>query len=556
LAEQIKTNSHIQTHIDNNIPSQIGSIGVIEIESYEVNSIINSLKPDSAAGWDMIPTRFVIQAKPILVPLLVYLGNLILEQGIFPRNLKRSIIHPVYKSGDRGDINNYRPISVLPIFAKIIEKLINSRLISYLNRFDILSKNQYGFRTGISTEDAILDLTRNITSHLDSKKKALCIFLDLKKAFDTVSIPTLILKLNRIGIRGNFLALLSDYLQDRSQVVKLDNDTFSNVTKTNNYGVPQGSVLGPTLFLIYINDLTNLILTKGCVFSYADDTAILFHGDNWSEVFNTAESGLVKVMHWLKLNLLSLNMSKTNYITFSIRAGSQPETNLCITAHSCQNTDTSNACNCQIIERVNHTKYLGVIVDRNLSWYQQLEAVANRARKLIWLFKHLRDIVDRDLIIYVYKSLVQSILLYCIVIWGGTYKTKFINIERAQRLILKVMLRKKRLYGTSLLYQETGVMTVRQLYIQQCILKKHKNNVFDPKLLRKRKVNIAIPVKATKTLFAQKQFSNQSAILYNKVNKIINIFSLPYLTCKKKVSLWLKLLSYETIEDMVSNKIV
>lgn len=551
LAEQIKTNLPQQSHNYDDIPSQANSIGVIDIEPFEIESIINSLKTESAVGWDKIPTRFLKLAKPVLVPLLVCLGNLIFDQGIFPRDLKRSIIHPIYKSGDRGDINNYRPISVLPVVSKIMEKLINSRLLGFLNTFGILSKNQYGFRTGINTESAISDLTRNITTHLDNRKKALCIFLDLKKAFDTVSIPTLLYKLNRIGIRGTFLTLLTDYLQDRSNIVKLDNYSYSDVNNSNNYGVPQGSVLGPTLFLIYINDLTNLKLANGCVFSYADDTALLFHGDSWPKVFAVAETGLTKVMDWLNLNLLSLNMTKTNYITFSIRDSTQPDSDFTITAHTC-NKNVLNSCNCYKLERVNHTKYLGVILDKNLSWYPQLDVVANRARKFIWLFKHLREIADKELIIYIYMSLVQSLLLYCIPIWGGTYKTTFINIERVQRLILKVILRKKRLFGTNLLYKEANVLTVRQLYVLQCILYVHKNYSFNPKLLNKRKVNTVVRVDATKTKFARKQFSAQSVLLYNKINRTLNLISLPYFACKKKVTTWLKLQSYEDIENLLA----
>jgi hypothetical protein len=475
------------------------------------------------------------------------------EQGIFPRDLKTSIIHPIYKSGDKEDINNYRPISVLPVISKIMEKLINRRLLDFLNTFNVLSKNQYGFRTGISTENAISDLTRNITKLLDNQKKALCIFLDLKKAFDTVSIPTLLYKLNKIGIRGNFLSLLTDFLQERSQMVKLDDCTYSNVNISKGYGVPQGSVLGPTLFLIYINDLTNLKLNNGCVFSYADDTALLFQGDNWPKVFDVAEIGLSKVMHWLNLNLLSLNMTKTNYMTFSIRDSMQPDNNLKISAHTCNKKNILNRCNCYKLERVNQTKYLGVILDKNLSWYPQLKVVANRSRKFIWLFKHLRGIADKELVIHIYMSLVQPLLSYCITIWGGTYKTTFINIERAQRLILKIMLRKRRLFSTNSLYQEANVLTVRQIYILQCILNVHKNNSFDPNLINKRKINTAVRVNVPKTVFARRQFSTQSILLFNKLNRTLNLISLPYFACKKKITTWLKLQNYEFVENLLAN---
>lgn len=486
-----------------------------------------------------------------MVPIITRLCILCLQQGIFPRDLKRSIIHPIYKNGNRDDINNYRPISVLPVLSKVIEKVINIRLKKFFNTFNVISNSQYGFQEGISTEDAIMDLTKSISKHLDNKEKTLCIFLDLKKAFDTVSIPILIRKLETLGIRGTFLKLLTNYLQNRSQTVKLDN-IFSSNEETSNYGVPQGSVLGPTLFLAYINDLTNIKLANGKVFSYADDTAILFHGKSWSEVFKLAEAGLDQVIQWLNLNLLSLNTTKTNYIAFSIQDSTQPNPNLTITAHYCGSNDNSaHTCNCPKLERLSSTKYLGVMLDRNLSWHSQINLVSNRARKLIWIFKYLRDITDKQLITYIYTTLVQSILLYCIPIWGGTYKTKFISIERAQRVILKVMLHKKKRYSTNKLYSDANVLTVRQLYILQCILKTHKSIIIDPNKLKKRKQHSVITKLVSKTVAVSKQYSFQSIKLYNRINKLLNIYTCSYYQCKTKVAIWLKSLNYQQTEDLL-----
>lgn len=514
-----------------------------------MESIINNLKTDSAAGWDRIPTKFVKLAKSELIPVITHLGILSFQEGVFPPVLKRSVIHPIFKGGDRDNINNYRPISVLPVISKILEKLINNRLISFLNTYNLLSDSQYGFRPGLSTEDAILDLTKDITKHLDSKKKALCIFPDLKKAFDTVSVSTLISKLYKIGIRGSFLTLIRDYLHARTQRVKLDDKTISKDVSTSEYGVPQGSVLGPTLFLIYINDLTNLKLLNGRVFSYADDTALLFHDDNWNDVFKKAEIGLTKVIKWLKLHLLSLNTSKTNYIAFSIRDNTQPDEKLSITAHTCLSNNLT--CNCSLIEKVKSTKYLGIIIDKNLSWYPQLELVANRARKLIWLLKFLRDISNKDLIIYIYKTLVQSILTYCLPIWGGTYKTKFIGIERAQRAILKVILRKRKSFSTYELYKQANVLTVRQLYILQCILRVHKNLPINTKTLEKRNRYAVIKFKTSNTVFASNQFCNSSISIYNKINRVLNLYGMTYKECKKTTTSWLKSLSYEDTEELL-----
>lgn len=549
LAENITPNINQFEKYCLSLPQQSNSIGLIEPEPAEIEAIINSLKSDSAAGWDKIPAKFIKMAKGELVPIITHLSVLCFQQGIFPRELKRSIIHPVYKSGDKDDIGNYRPISILPVLSKILEKLINNRLNAYLNSFKLLSKSQYGFRSGISTEDAILDLTKNITQNLDNKTKTLCIFLDLKKAFDTVFVPTLLRKIEKLGIRGSFLSLLTNYLKERTQRVKLSNDIFSHDENTSNYGVPQGSVLGPTLFLMYINDLTSIQLSNGKVLSYADDTALLFHGKTWQETYQLAETGLQNVIQWLNLNTLTLNTLKTNFITFSILDSSQPNPNLKIKAHFCNNNQKS--CDCKNLEKVNKTKYLGIVLDKNLSWHPQLELVANRARKLIWIFKYLRDITDQQLITYIYKTLVQSILLYCLTIWGGTHKSKFISIERAQRHILKVMLRKKKRFSTYKLYSEANVLTVRQLYILQCTLKTHKTLTIDRNLLNKRTQRSVIISTKTRTSFASKQYCAQSTKIYNTVNKKKNIYTMSHQQCKRKLTSWLQSLTYQQTEDLL-----
>jgi hypothetical protein len=236
-----------------------------------------------------------------MVPLITYLANLCFKHGVFPNYLKQAIVTPVFKSGNRSIASDYRPISVLPAISKILEKLINTRLINYLNKFQILSDNQYGFRQGISTEDAVSALSSLIIENVDNNKKCITVFLDLKKAFDTVSVPILINTLACIGIRDIPLSLLSSYLHNRSQKVKIGK--YLSDECDVNYGVPQGSVLGPTLFLIYINQLCKMCIAGGSIFTYADDTAIVFSGNDWDDVRKTAEVGLAKVARWLQANL-------------------------------------------------------------------------------------------------------------------------------------------------------------------------------------------------------------------------------------------------------------
>lgn len=543
LAENILSkNPTINTDNPPLFEANLTSFVLSDTDPAEVEKIIMSLKSDSAPGYDNIPTRFLKLCKDYIVPALSHLINLCFSKGIFPTTLKKSIITPVFKSGDVDDVNNFRPISVLTVISKVLEKIINNRVIGFLDKYNILSNAQYGFRHGISTHDAIKDLSSLIIEQLDEGKKCLTVFLDLKKAFDTVSIPILLQKLERIGIRNTPLELLKDYLTNRIQKTKIEGHISEDHLVT--YGVPQGSVLGPTLFLIYINDLCNYRIDRGNIFSYADDTAIVFSEKSWEAVHNVAEAGLSKIYNWLNHNLLTLNTLKTNYICFAINNRSQPMLST-IKIHSCKSPH--NECTCPLIEKVTHTKYLGVIIDQRLSWHRHLELTTCRIRKLIFTFKNLRHVAPRDLINQIYISLGQSILNYCIYIWGGASKVKFLELERAQRSLLKVMYFKPYRFPTQELYNNSKLLSVRKLYLLNLILTKHKSMPYIP--INKRRKDI-VDSYSVRTSFAQHQYKKQSVFIYNKVNKLLKIYPLLLIQCKKKVTEWLLTLNYDEVEDL------
>lgn len=538
------------------IPDQCQSMALLDTDPEEINSVIMNLKSDSAPGWDNISTCYLKVIRHEIIPILTHFFNLCFRTGTFPAPLKKSIITPVYKGGDKNDVNNYRPISVLSVFSKIFEKLLNTRLIKYLSTFNILSSNQYGFRKGISTEDAVVSLTSHISEQLDKGNKCLSIFIDLKKAFDTVSVPILLRKLEKIGVRGTTLSIFQNYLSNRKQMVKLNQHT-SNLTDVH-YGVPQGSVLGPTLFLVYINDLCTMDLPNAKIFTYADDTAIVFNGPTWKTANANAENGMVLVAKWLKNNLLTLNTSKTNYICFSIKNNTQPELNFNLKIHEC-NRLVNHFCTCPSINRVNQTKYLGIMIDHKLSWYPQIELISSRIRKLIWLFKSLRYVVpphsrNRNLLNELYIALVQSIISYCIPVWGGAYKTRFIEVERAQRALIKVMYFKSRRFPTNLLYEISNLLSVRKLYIIHTVTKIHKTITYDPSTENRRRKNVVIKVPTTKTVFAKLQYGALSARLYNAVNKKIQIYNKSYQECKHTLTNWIKTVNYEETELILKHR--
>lgn len=299
---------------------------------------------------------------------------------------------------------------------KIIVKALNKRRVGYLESKQIISGlHQFGFRKHKSTVDAVLNLVANVVESLDRKEKSLEIFLDLSKAFNTVSISILLTKLKKIGVRGVTLELFRDYLSNRTQTVKIGD--YISSEQTLEYGVPQGSILGPTLFIIYINDLCELFSTNCSVYTYADDTALLINGHTWDEAKQYAETALKYVVHWLSTNPLTLYIKKTSFITFVHKTNMLPPDTYLVKAHTC--IDSPINCDCVSIMRNSHIKYLGVYIDQFLKWQHHIDIVTSRVRKIIHVFKQLRNAADFKTLLMTYYALAQSIIPYCITAWGG-----------------------------------------------------------------------------------------------------------------------------------------
>lgn len=548
LAVQIDPNIQNYQLPSDNINAN--SFVLLPTDESEVDVVIKSLRKDAAVGWDAIPAHLLQRCSKTLVPILTHICNISMAEGIFPKSFKRAVVHPIFKSGDRDSVNNYRPISVLPALSKILEKLLDTRLRNFLQKNSILAPNQFGFRVGISTEDAVASLVDQIVNTLDSGQKCLSIFLDLTKAFDTVSVPHLLLKMERMGIRGYALRIFKDYLSSRTQCVKIDNFVSDNAPLS--FGVPQGSILGPTLFLLYINSLCTLSLPFSSIFTYADDTAILVSGDNWTEVFTCAESALSLVMQWLSNNLLTLNLKKTTYITFSMTAVTQPSLETFnIRAHTCTTFASTHTCVCPSILRSDHTKYLGVFIDSFMSWKHQLNNITSRVRKMIYIFKKLRNSADLDTLKLVYYSLCQSILTYCVTVWGGAVKSCFLPLERAQRAVLKVMTFKPFRYSTAQLYHECKLLTVRQLFVLETICRKHASLKFTIPVTNRRRPPKICQAQRYRSALAARNYSIIGCHLYNTANEQCNIYSVTRSKCKKKVTLWLLSKSYEETEKLI-----
>ena len=269
----------------------------------EVYNALAGLKTGKSSGLDNIPSFLLKTAAVVIAPTFSYFINLSFKLRLFPDSMKEAKIIPVFKTGDKLLMSNYCPISILSSFSKIFEKYIYERLFSFFDKHKVLLPNQYGFRPGINTTHAITDIVTTAYENMGNNYYTGLIFLDLKKAFDTVNHIILLSKRNHYGIRGVAHSLLSSYLTNRKQSVFIDN--YCSTPLNINNGVPQGSTLGPLLFLIYINDLENSIVTNPRLF--ADDTCICVDADTTSNLEYLINSELLRVNNCLNANKLILN---------------------------------------------------------------------------------------------------------------------------------------------------------------------------------------------------------------------------------------------------------
>ena len=356
FAEIGKSNNHTIdfNYITKNLKnSQINSFVFYPATTVEISLIINNLKNKTSEGPDEIPGCIIKKLNNIISPLLTYLINKIINTGKYPLCLKTGKVLPLFKAGDHVDPGNYRPITILPAINKVIEKLIFNRLTEFFEKNKIIKSNQFGFRSGYSTELAVCKFYEDVLSNLNNNQDTCAILLDLSKAFDSVNRNILLHKLYNYGIRGPTYKLLESYLSNRNQFIHV-NSTKSNIWPTDT-GVPQGSVLSPLLFLILINDLPNC--TNMEVLNFADDTLLyLTLPKNTNNIESLINSELIKVNTWMEANQLKLNASKTNYLIFSHR--NKINNTLDNLQLNINNTP---------IKRTKSCKYLGITIDDKLN---------------------------------------------------------------------------------------------------------------------------------------------------------------------------------------------
>ena len=381
--------------------------------------------------------------------------------------LKIAKVTPIFKAGDPSDVSNYRPISVLPAFSKILERIMYNRVYNFLNEQNLLFPNQFGFQKNTSTEHAILKLVDDITKGFVKREFTLGVFIDLSKAFDTVDHSILLKKLGYYGITGNTNKFFENYLKNRQQCIVFENDSLTKPLGIT-CGVPQGSILGPLLFLIYVNDLYKCC-PKLTPVMFADDTNLFCSNEDIPNLFSMMNNELKKVSQWFKANKLSLNVKKTKFSLFH-------QINR---KHIIPNDLPVLILDEIIIKREKITKFLGVHIDENLSWKYHIEYVSTKIAKSIGILYKSRHILNKALLKQLYFSFIHSYLNYANIAFASTHKTKLLPLYRQQKHAIRVINFKDRLTHAKPLLVEMRVLSLYEINIFQvlCFMFKCKEKI-------------------------------------------------------------------------------
>lgn len=428
----IKTLCTVETTLQN-------SLYLEQVNENEIYNILKTLNIKKGAGLDHIRPKDLRNNADIFTPLITKLINDSLDNAIVPQLLKVSMIRPIFKSGSTDDYNNYRPIAVLSIIEKILEEVVVKRLTQFLQKYKIINKNQFGFQKGKSINKILGNFSNHVNKCLSDNLHCLVLYIDFSKAFDTLSHAKLIEILYNYGIRGNIYYWFKNYLELRSYRVKIKN-TLSKETPSL-HGVPQGSKLGPILYLLYANDMLRY-LKDSKTFAYADDTAIIVSDKDLNIARQKMQDQLDIASKWSHDNGLIINANKTKLMHIKPRHLTSPPIEIKFHDYDCLHYKAQNPFNIKetcttSIELVKTYKYLGVHVDSDFKWKTQVESVTKNLRKSSHILYHLSNSSTYNVLKQAYFSLAESYIRHGIAAWGNATHCRGLQVSQNQ--ILKTL---------------------------------------------------------------------------------------------------------------------
>lgn len=488
----------------------------------EVKQTIISLK-NAAPGIDNISSFVIKEIVHDLSPILAHLINRIFTTGTYPDIFKIGLTVPLNKTGDKTNMADYRPITMLTTFNKVIEKILVKRLQAYsFDHTKIIYSHQFGFRPKCNTEIAAIELTQYIQNSIDNKKKVSVVSMDLRKAFDTVDVNKLLERLFCYGIRGTTHKLIKSYLFNRLQQVKIGNHISSS--RPINQGVVQGSIIGPWLFSMFLNNMSSLKL-EGKLFMYADD-CVLLNSHDYDEVIETKVcKDMNLIINYLCRQRMVINMSKTNFmLCTSTQAKTQDTDKITLTPFD---DDSVKLC----IERVNKIKYLGLIIDEHLKWSEHIKHVESKvagAAGILWKLKHdLPTVIKKR----IYTALFESHLNYMLPVWGSASNAAIDSLQIMQNRALRNIYKLDRLHNRTSMYKEKveQFLPIRAMFfvnttvlIYKCIHQKiHTNLSFTIVNTESTRSDSYLRPMRARTLYGTRSIASIGPKMFNDVPKNI-----------------------------------
>ena len=398
------------------------------MSTYDVYNALINLKQTGTRGLDGIDGKILKLSTPFVTDTLTYIYNLCIDKHQFPTQFKQAKVIPLFKSGDNSQPSNYRPISVLSLLSKPLEKHIHKHIYRHLDKFDLLHKNQSGFRKNHSCQTTLINLVDKWLNNINNNQFNGVLFIDFTKAFDLIDHDLLRKKLLLYGISEDSFKILSSFLHNRQQTVCIN--TKLSTPQPVKYGVPQGSVLGPLLFSIYINDLP-LYINESCEL-FCDDTTIHSSHHNLEEVSQSLQMAVNNLTEWCDINHMSLNQKKTKLMLVTTRQKRQNLKSSLPTLHI----------NNMPIEEVDHHKVLGVMIDNNLSWNSHVNYLRNNISKKVYQLCRIKHFLNQHARKLFFNAHILSVINYGSTLYDSASENTLKSLHSVYRRAVKAVLLK------------------------------------------------------------------------------------------------------------------